>query len=76
MKLLRVIDFKELCRRKGNDLGMSQKEVQVRSGMAHSTYYRKMKHPEEITISELHVLDQILHFTEGEITHLVKGYLR
>ena len=52
----------------GFDIGRLSK----RSGIALSTLYRRLKSPENFTLSELYFLDRIVHFSDEEILFFVR----
>ncbi len=65
-KAIRQLDFKEMIRRKAHDLGMSLEQVREKTGMSESTFYRRVKHPSDLTLREVYILDLYLHFDDKE----------
>lgn len=69
------IAFAMLARRKWEDMGKTKEEVQKASGMSKSTFNRRMRQPEDLTLLEVHKLDLILHFTDEEKVGLIDKIL-
>lgn len=51
----------------------SDKELIQRTGYAHSTFYKRINHPEQLRISELAALDKVLQFSAEDLAKLVRG---
>lgn len=52
--------------------GFDTVRLAKKSGIALSTMYRRLKSPENFTLSELYFLDRIVHFSDEEILFFVR----
>ena len=47
-------------------------ELEKLTGFTKSTLFRRMKHPEELKLFEIRVLDEVLHFSDEDLARLVR----
>lgn len=47
-------------------------ELEKLTGFTKSTLFRRMKHPEELKIYEIRVLDEVLHFSDEDLAKIVR----
>ena len=52
--------------------GFDTVRLAQKSGIALSTMYRRLKSPENFTLSELYFLDRLVHFSDEEILFFVR----
>lgn len=52
--------------------GLSVADLSRKVGIPQSTLYRKLKIPGGLNLSELSVIDSVVHFTDEEILYLVR----
>ena len=53
--------------------GLSRDKFRKLSGMSQSTFDRRMKDPDRITLGELRRFDQLAHFEDSELVSLVRS---
>ena len=53
--------------------GCEPAEIQKKTRMAKTTFYNRLKRPEEIRIGELRQLIRICRYTDEQIVEIVKG---
>lgn len=53
--------------------GVSREGLRRMSGMSRSTFERRMRDPNTLTIDELRRLDQIAHFEDAELIRLIRS---
>lgn len=67
----RDITLRERVRRKAREIGYTMEEIATHAQIPPRTFYRRMDHPGELTLYEIHRLDAVVHFTDEEKLLLV-----
>ncbi len=75
-KFVNKIDLREMIRRRCVSMGIPATEFQERTGIKPRTYYRRLKHPGEITLDELHRICLVAHFDDAEVATIVHAASR
>ena len=52
--------------------GLGVSDLAKRCGIAPSTLYRKLKHPGDISIDELELMDELIGFSEEEVIYFIR----
>lgn len=52
--------------------GLGVGDLARRCGVSSSTLYRKLKHPGDISLMELELIDELVDFTDYEILYFVR----
>lgn len=53
--------------------GYEPAEIQKKSRIGKTTFYNRLKRPEELKLEELRQLIRICHYTDEQIVEIVKG---
>ena len=53
--------------------GYEPAEIQKKSRIGKTTFYSRLKRPEELKLEELRQLIRICHYTDEQIVEIVKG---
>ena len=56
--------------------GYSVPELAKKTGIPLSSLYRKLKFPGGVTLTELELIDSVVHFTDSELLYLVRDWRR
>lgn len=64
--ILRFRKFKEIVKDRAGIYKLSLVQVADRAGIAPRTFYRRLDFPRDMTLSEFHRIDNVLHFTDEE----------
>lgn len=68
--VLRFRKFRDIIKDRAKIYGLSMVEVAERAEMTPRTFYRRLDSPRDMTLSELHRVNNVLHFTEDEMVTL------
>lgn len=68
--VLRFRKFKDIVRDRAKIYKLSLAEVAERAEITPRTFYRRLDSPRDMTLSELHRVNNVLHFTEDEMAAL------
>lgn len=52
--------------------GFSVADLAKRSGIAASTLYRKLNHPDDISLGELELMDELIGFSDEEVLYFIR----
>lgn len=52
--------------------GLKVSDLAKRCGLAPSTLYRKLQRPEDISLGELEVMDELIGFSDEEVLYFVR----
>lgn len=75
-RFVNTTDLREKIRRRCADMGIETTDFQERTGISPRTYYRRMKHPGDITLDEFHRIAMVAHFDAAEIADIVNAVSR
>ena len=64
--ILRFKRFREIVKDRANINGLTLAQVAGRAGITPRTFSRRMNCPREMTLTEFHRIDNVLHFTPEE----------
>ena len=51
----------------------SEKKLYEEAGINHDTWNRRKKSPDDLKLSEIRALDDVMDFTDGELIELIRG---
>lgn len=63
---------KDIIKGRARIAGLSVNELAIKTGLSLSTLYRKLKTPNSITLGEIELIDELIHFTDEEILYFVR----
>lgn len=63
--------FSGLIKKRQEDLNITAKEARVRMGLSQTTYQRRVKAPETLTVLELNAFRRVYQLTDEEIRGVV-----
>lgn len=69
--VLRFRKFKEIIKDRAGIYRLSLVQVADQAGISPRTFYRRLDAPRDMTLSEFHRIDNVLHFTDEERASLL-----
>lgn len=74
--LVQTVNFKLLTEKKLDEMGWVPRDLQERLGIPERTYYRRLKEPGRMSVSQMRQWADALHFTDQERLDVIRKILR